>query len=804
MNFNKIITELCWRLENGTPDFKNPEHLQELKVVLIMHKWTTPAINELIETLTEEQLYVNNAENRRRGRVGKPWGSSPGDAPKKTKDEPEDGKAEKEPEKDSKKGTPQITKKEIIKQSKKASAKFMKGFSEPDILNSKQRAASIKKSTDYINEGKTPEERTERMLEEKKKRRAEITNLDNLPAGTPASSLGEQMGGLAMEDIAANPNETEDAWVERQMTQPPPDGIYGTPLYHKIIDESNQGSTSLEKWLRTSHKTGKSELDIVTNKSGKDGKYKGKNPQTPPYPNGNIFDYKGKALVQNELENKKKACSILKNPQQREDCSKHYQKQLDYVKDLDETDTGVLYEMENGETGFKHTSNKSSLRDQLNNTSVGKKVKALNESLNSLAHISSEEKKAISTAMDGTMNKAVTVVAQAESIVGRDLQKKSDEEIKEISENKNMMGILTNLPFSGLYGGPKPGREKEYFDKASSTGHAKAELESSFGPEPKDGYTDQQKLQAILQAAKKGGIELLVKSNGKPTPTGKAAKEAGISSPPSKEDEGEVFSTTTKGGKITHFKIVDGKARSVVKSTNADTGEEEYTPDVTGATGKVLLKLSSRINQVRKMKKSGMSTKDIAEKFEPSMTEEEANTLLSEEFDFLEETYENRKESMSKAHKIVVDEVKLQDKNWIERNPEKAKQMGIPPANGPATQAYVDTWLVDTHIKRMLLNDEVPTGMNMGGKSIEARHMRECLKKITGKPDATPEEMYDYLKKNVRIEAEGSSIVINEVEDKVEGKGVKQLGKEDYRTKGDSKGIMAIFGKDMVSCLEKV
>ena len=104
MDFNKIITELCWRLEDGTPDFNNPEHLQELRVVLTMHKWDAPAINELIETLTEEKLYVNNAENRRRGRVGKKWGSSPGDAPKKSSGGSEDGKVEKEPEKDSTSG----------------------------------------------------------------------------------------------------------------------------------------------------------------------------------------------------------------------------------------------------------------------------------------------------------------------------------------------------------------------------------------------------------------------------------------------------------------------------------------------------------------------------------------------------------------------------------------------------------------------------------------------------------------------------------------------------------------------------
>ena len=89
MDFNRIITELCWRLEDGTPDFNNPEHLQELRVVLTMNKWTTPAINELIETLTEERTYVDNSQNRGLGRVGKPYGSSPGDSPKKSKDKPE-------------------------------------------------------------------------------------------------------------------------------------------------------------------------------------------------------------------------------------------------------------------------------------------------------------------------------------------------------------------------------------------------------------------------------------------------------------------------------------------------------------------------------------------------------------------------------------------------------------------------------------------------------------------------------------------------------------------------------------------
>ena len=801
---DKILTEWAYRVHDGMPDPSDNYHLVQLDEYLNELRLPRKVIKKVLEKVRK---YKDNKMNQDLGRVGEPWGSDADKASQRGVSDDDIQNLDPDELASIEQSDPQ-TKKEIIKQSKKASSEFMNKFSDPDKLNNKQREESIKKSTDYINTGKTPEERTERMLEEKKKRRAEIVNLDNLPAGTPASSLGEQMGGVAMEDIAANPNETEDEWVKRQLTQPPPDGIYGTPLYHKIINEDKTGIVGLEKWLRTSHKTGKSELDIVTNKSGKDGKYKGKEKQTPPYPHGNIFDYKGKALVQNELENKKKDCDKLskdgKYRKDRQECRAHYQKQLDYVEGLDETDTGVLYEMENGEIGFKHTSNKSSIKDQLNNTSVAKKVEALNEALKGLGHVSDVEKETIKNGMGTAMKTAVTVVAQAESVVGIDVGTRDDQQIKNIANDPNMMGILTNLPFSGKYGGPQPGREREYFDDAANTSHVKDELEEMFGPEPEGGYTDQQKYEAILQAAKKGGIEPLTKPNGKLTPLGKIAAEAGISSPPSKEDEGKIFSKTTKGGKTFYYKIVDGKARAVTKSTDPETDEDVYTPDVAADTGKVILKLSARTKQVRDMKRSGMSPKDIAEKFEPSMTEDEVNTLLSEEYDFIEETYENRKESMGKAHKIVVDEVKKQDEEWVKRNPEKAKAMGIPPANGPATQAYVDTWLADTHIKRMLLNDEVPTGMNMGGKAIEARHVRECLKKMTGKPNATAKDMYDYLKKNVRVDAEGSSIAINEVEDTVEGKGVKQLGKEDYRTKGDAKGIMAIFGKDMTDCLEKI
>ena len=53
MNFNKILTELCWRLEDGTPDLKNPTHLDELRKVLVRNRTNPKLIKSLIENLIE-------------------------------------------------------------------------------------------------------------------------------------------------------------------------------------------------------------------------------------------------------------------------------------------------------------------------------------------------------------------------------------------------------------------------------------------------------------------------------------------------------------------------------------------------------------------------------------------------------------------------------------------------------------------------------------------------------------------------------------------------------------------------------
>ncbi len=53
MNFDKILTELCWRLEDGTPDLKNPKHLDELRTVLVRNGTNPEIIKSIIKNLTD-------------------------------------------------------------------------------------------------------------------------------------------------------------------------------------------------------------------------------------------------------------------------------------------------------------------------------------------------------------------------------------------------------------------------------------------------------------------------------------------------------------------------------------------------------------------------------------------------------------------------------------------------------------------------------------------------------------------------------------------------------------------------------
>ena len=53
-DFNKIIKEWAYRVDDGQPNPKNSTHLYHLSEILIENKWPVEVIDELLQNLNEE------------------------------------------------------------------------------------------------------------------------------------------------------------------------------------------------------------------------------------------------------------------------------------------------------------------------------------------------------------------------------------------------------------------------------------------------------------------------------------------------------------------------------------------------------------------------------------------------------------------------------------------------------------------------------------------------------------------------------------------------------------------------------
>ena len=214
----------------------------------------------------------------------------------------------------------------------------------------------IKKNEENFNNAKNKEQYALSVLSN---RQNEINNNFLRPAGSPGSSFAEVNGAKYVNYIYSSGGKMTSE-QEKQIL----DDMMSSPIAQEIPPKDRL------RWAKIALKTAKSEAKVLMYNS----KYKAKQPQRSPFPQGVIMDKQSKSMVQTLLSEKLKSA---KTPEQK----KHYQKQLDYLEKLKESDTGILYEMDTGEIGFKHTSNKSSYRDPHNNTSVRQRIKGVSDNL---------------------------------------------------------------------------------------------------------------------------------------------------------------------------------------------------------------------------------------------------------------------------------------------------------------------------------------------------------------------------------------------------------------------------------------
>jgi hypothetical protein len=261
-------------------------------------------------------------------------------------------------------------------------------------------------------------------------RNEDINNANMLPPGTPGSSLAENNGAKYINNFfntEVTP-ESEAAAV---------DEIMKTPLAQTIDPESVR-----KDWAQVAVRTAVNEANTLKNVPS----YNAKNPQPKGLPQGAIMDRQNHEMVKKLLETKRDEAIANGNKK----TEKHYDKQLRFLSKLEETDTGIIYETNDGTIGFKHTSNKKTFQDPHSNSSPAKVMASMRTQLGD--KLNPELEKTFKGCEKLLVNSKQSVINDTRAFVeARD--KKSPEE--KSAENEAIGKVLTKFPTNG-------GKQKDY------------------------------------------------------------------------------------------------------------------------------------------------------------------------------------------------------------------------------------------------------------------------------------------------------------------------------------------------------
>ena len=261
-------------------------------------------------------------------------------------------------------------------------------------------------------------------------RNEDINEAHMLPPGTPGSSLAENNGAKYINNFFNSEPTSENIATAIEE-------IMKTPLAQKIEPESVR-----REWAEVAVRTAINEANTLKNVSA----YNAKNPQPDGFPQGAIMDRQNHEMVKKLLETKRDE-AIANGDKKTE---KHYNKQLGYLAKLEETDTGIIYETNDGTIGFKHTSNKKTFQDPHSNSSPAKVMAAMRKELGD--KLSPELEKTFKESEKLLANSKQSVINDTRAFV--EAQSKKSPEQKS-AENEAIGKVLTKFPTNG-------GKQKDY------------------------------------------------------------------------------------------------------------------------------------------------------------------------------------------------------------------------------------------------------------------------------------------------------------------------------------------------------
>jgi hypothetical protein len=788
-DWDKILEDFAHKCGDGGPDMTNPRHLALLRESLIKFGWKEFATNELVGNLREKisKVYLKGkkappgAEVETGPRGGKYYRGNPktGEPEKPSGKKPKTKKLTKTQQKE----RDRIDKLKIDKKLNDAKTPLEEGKVLDEIVENEHQeildgnygpgggAASYgemnysEATNGFANGDPTPlgvepakpkpkqeykEKFDKKTKNAKKKREAYAQELGIVPY----NDKDEKQREMVVNELARR-----ETWVDEQVEK------HDGSVVQKSKFKTKSDRESQREWLRVGYDGGRSTMEDLQN----DPDYGGlsDNPEHPK-PKSMIMSKANQEMVKGLLEKKLKECGDLEDPQQRTDCKKHYNGQIEnFNHGLEDHDTGTVYYDKDGNVRFLNTSNKKSksMKDPHNNSTAESRIPAVVGTMGEIADsgdypgMSTDEANKAADTINRAQEKATNIsVGAAKNVMqGNDKNgKPSTTPITTTQGDSSGKGadsgglgvVAKRLPAQKVYQD-----EPAYFEAAKKHKKTQAKLEELYPDTPeKDKWSDEQALVAIMEINKSG--------NGSWKPHGKFINKMGQMYNQVNDRYEEL-----KAKGMNEADIYD----QISKESAGEDGKPVYTPE--------------ELKQIRNndnLKEAGKLNK-------------------------------NYKTAMDRAHGVVVRSTQSADKKYWEENGENGEapinDITGEPENGPHVRGYVKSWMKGMHWDKYIDNLDGKKNIQIGGINCKPEDFRKCLADQAGigqEPNPPNKKwrkaLQEHLEKNIKISANSNAVSLRTK--KGEKNKIRKLGEDTWRSAGDAKKIAGGIGDDMIECIK--
>ena len=773
-NWKKILNELSYRVSSGIPDLTNEQHLMKLWDILKEEKWPIDARVELLKNLEVEAVKPRYYQTDK-GQSA-PKGARTGVGPKGGTyywANPDGSAADEEdiPKGESADNLVGLYEKYSDKKlSKTQIARLERRFNKISDLD--------KLSSDEIFERITGEdepdiEPTTSITETKKraeKHRVDVFNGIKTGPGNIETTQQEELANIGRE-IANEPGFKEPPPLSEQIIE---------RVKRDYPDSNLANNDKVLKRLAKKSDAGAKTMERLKNNPGWNF--------AEEQPDGHPIHTTDTNLVRDELMTKLKQAEKDGD----KEAIAHYKRELYFYQKKatkrnvtgkeGDADTVIMYTDKDGRTKAVYVSNKQTIADQLNSSTLNSSKEAIIENVEEVVksmNLSDEQAKAITKTTIDTTEKQYKKSMEFSKTYTANVKKVADD-----SEKRKKLN--------------EPGISKA-IGIAASVDSGPSGKKSFFNPEK---MSEERRRKYTNNAQKSPEVQ---------------AQLLGEESAPNNDRKSKEYKEWKKGiTKKWESRDREYDAEETIQATIDATGTGALNDVGDGSTAAPYSLTRATIvtrdlrDRVQKLVDGGMSVKEACKQV--SETERDGEILYggtfaaedieeiynSDELKELEDAERQRGKDIADMYDATTKELKEEDEKWAKENGVE----DIPPKNGPHTQAYVRGWLQRSHLTDMIRGTyEGQSMMEVGDQPIAPKDFRKALGDLLGfEGDADDIEALErHIVENLVPSEDSQELVYRDKDNKE-----IVIGKDTHRTDGKFSKVVAQYGAALQAKIKEV